>query len=243
MQFNKDSNGFIILFVVIMVVTVSISLSLISSGLKPLKDKNEMVDKKGKILKSVVLVNEKEEKELFTADFVLNEFDSKITQIVVDYQGNVKEGLSSFNVDFKKETRKPEQERSYPVFVYQDGGEKYYIIPLIGLGLWDEISGYLALKGDLTTLRGAAFDHKGETPGLGAKISEYWFREQFQDKTIFDEQGNYHFTVLKGEGNSLKENQVDGMSGATLTADGTKEMIKNSIAMYRPFFEKIKSES
>lgn len=244
MSFNKESNGFIITFVVIMVVLVSLSLSLISSGLKPLKDKNEIVDKKIKILKSVINVDEKEEKKLFTSEFVLQEYENKIEEVVVDYLGNVKEGLSAFEIDFKKETRKPQEERSYPVFIYQSGGEKHYIIPLIGMGLWDEISGYLSLKEDFNTIQGTAFDHKAETPGLGAKIADHWFRQQFQDKQLYDEQNNYALRILKGEGHKeVKTNKhvVDGMSGATLTAQGTDVMIEKSVKLYSPFFEKVKS--
>ena len=40
-----------------------------------------------------------------------------------------------------------------------------------GKGLWGPIWGFIALKDDMNTISGAVFDHKSETPGLGAEIS------------------------------------------------------------------------
>jgi len=224
-----------------MVVIVSLSLSLISSGLKPLKDRNEMVDKKTKILKSVVDVSEEEEKNIFTAEFVLGEYEKKITEVTIDYKGNITEGEEAFDLEIRKEMKKPEDERTYPVFIYQEGSEKYYIIPLTGLGLWDELSGYLALGGDFNTIKGVAYDHRGETPGLGARITEYWFRKQFAGKKLY-EANEYAFDVLKGENHKdLKEFEVDGLSGATLTTDGLDEMLRKCVNEFEPYFNKIKS--
>ena len=243
MQFDKDSNGFTISFLVAMVCIVAIALSLIASSLKPFIDKNVMVDKKKRILKSVIYVDEKEEAKLFTAEWVLAEYDKRIEEVAVDFEGNTKEGTNAFDIDFKKESRLPESERTLPVFIYSGENEKYYIIPLVGMGLWDEVSGYLAMKTDFKSMKGSAFDHKGETPGLGAEISKYWFREQFQNKVLLDVNDQYVFEILKGRGNKLNESQVDGVTGATITTNGTEEMLKKCVQYYLPYFKKVKSQS
>ena len=49
-----------------------------------------------------------------------------------------------------------------------------------------ESRSFLALEEDLNTVYGAVFDHKGETPGLGAEINQAFFQEPFIGKTIFD---------------------------------------------------------
>ncbi len=64
-----------------------------------------------------------------------------------------------------------------------------YILPVYGNGLWDDIWGYVALEDDLATLRGAVFDHAGETPGLGARITSVDVQERFKGKKIYDELG------------------------------------------------------
>lgn len=247
MSLNTNSNKYITIFIVIMVVVVAFLLSMISTGLKPIISKNEEVDKKMKILKSVIPVSEKDLKKVFNQDFVIEEYNSKITELVVDYKGDKLEGASAFEIDVKKEFRKPEEERNMPVFVYNDGGGKnYYIIPLIGMGLWDEISGYIALQQDLETIKGAAFDHKGETPGLGAEISKIKFTSQFIGEKLYDDDGNYAFHILKGSGNVKAEESpylVDGISGATLTINGVNDMMAKYVDNYNTFFDKVKSNS
>ncbi|NNC94854.1 MAG: NADH:ubiquinone reductase (Na(+)-transporting) subunit C [Chitinophagales bacterium] len=230
-----------------MVIVVAFLLSFVATGLQPIISKNEEVDKKKKILKSVVFVEESREKEVFTQDFVIDEYNNKIKELVVNYQGDPIEGKTAFELDVKKEFRKPLDERQMPVFVYNDdGGKKYYIVPLIGMGLWDEISGYIALEDDMSTIKGAAFDHKGETPGLGAEISKTKFSERFIGEEIFGEDGEYQFQVLKGTGNLKAEQStyyIDGLSGATLTIDGVNNMMNEILTDYTTFFDKVKSSS
>jgi hypothetical protein len=70
-----------------------------------------------------------------------------------------------------KEAKKPIEERVLPIFTFTGSDKKVYnILYVRGKGLWDEIWGYIALEGDWNTIAGEAFDHKGETPGLGAEI-------------------------------------------------------------------------
>jgi len=237
--FNKESNGFIFIFLTVMVLVVATSLSFVSEALKPIITKNEEIDKKTQILKSVIIVPEAEEKTKFTKDFVESTYQTGITEMVVDYQGNVKEGVNAFKLDFKKELKKPEAERSYPVYKYTEGAEAYYIISLEGLGLWDRIWGYMAVNKDLNTIKGATFDHKGETPGLGARITEYGFRSQFQKEKLFSD-NEYNFSILKGEANEAAVTdayKVDGLSGATITSTGVNDMLEKCVKLYQPFFD------
>ena len=70
------------------------------------------------------------------------------------------------------------------VYVADLNGETKYILPLSGKGLWGGIGGYLALDADKNTIYGVNFNHESETPGLGAKIVELPFRQQFEGKHI-----------------------------------------------------------
>lgn len=251
MSLDKESNGYIVIFLLVMVLIVSISLSAVNSALKPTINRNQVVDTKSQILKSVIDIPEgKEPADLLTEEFVLSEYDSKITEYAVDAAGNVideaKLDQSPFQIarDFKKELKKDPKDRRYPVFKYDGSNGTFYIIPLSGLGLWDAIWGYLAVKEDYVTVRGTAFDHQAETPGLGARITEDWFQQQFGGKKLYGEDGEYQLQVLKGEGNPNVGNSpylVDGLSGATLTAQGVDAMLAKCVSLYEPYFEKTKN--
>ncbi len=126
-----------------------------------------------------------------------------------------------------------------------------YLLPVNGFGLWGPIYGYLAIQSDGDTVIGTTWYLQGETPGLGANISEPDWQKQFTGKKIFQRQAdnsvNYDLgpaaiIVVKGKvsdlyGNSpLSLNAVDGMSGATLTGNGVTAAYKDILTQYRPFF-------
>lgn len=99
--------------------------------------------------------------------------------------------------------------------------EKITVIPMHGNGLWGPIWGYIGISDDFNTVVGAVFDHKSETPGLGAEITNDSFRSQFSGKEM--------------KGFSV---EVDAIAGATRTSDGVKNMIKNTLEAYKPYFER-----
>lgn len=132
-----------------------------------------------------------------------------------------------------------------------------YVIPVNGMGLWDAIYGYLAIKTDGNTVIGISWYDQKETPGLGANIAEPEWQSQFPGKHIFQESpdGKTNFQsapvgiiVLKGKvkeilGDSPKAlSAVDGMAGATLTGNGVTDAYKNVLSAYRPFLEKATQE-
>ena len=45
--------------------------------------------------------------------------------------------------------------------------------------MWGPIWGFVAFEKDCNTVFGASFDHKTETPGLGAEIRESFFEDEF----------------------------------------------------------------
>lgn len=129
-----------------------------------------------------------------------------------------------------------------------------FVFPVSGFGLWAPIYGYLALSCDGNHVIGTTWYEHGETPGLGANITEPWWQAQFFNKVIFQEsasgQTNFEtapigLIVVKGKvkdvfGNSPKSlSAVDGMSGATLTGDGVTAAYKSSLTPYRALLIKI----
>ena len=123
-------------------------------------------------------------------------------------------------------------------------GTNYYVIPLRGSGLWDAIWGYVAIKEDLNTIEGVIFDHKGETAGLGAEITTDWFQNSFENEKIKNDQGDIVGVEVKkgyGGGNDKSDNQVNAISGATITGDGVTKMMKERLSKYKPFFQKLEN--
>ena len=96
----------------------------------------------------------------------------------------------------------------------------------------------MALEADLNTIAGAVFDHKGETPGLGAEINTGWFQEPFIGKTIFNEEGEFvSVEVVKGGADPSSMHQVDAISGGTITSKALEEMMIDCLAGYVAHFK------
>lgn len=128
------------------------------------------------------------------------------------------------------------EQRKMPVYEAEKGDSTFVIIPLYGKGLWGPIWGYLALQDDMNTVYGAYFDHKGETPGLGAEISEAWFQQLFEGKRLFDNDGTFvSIDIVKGGAKPGDYHAVDGVSGGTITSDGLEAMIKDGMQGYLQF--------
>ena len=229
-----------------MVVIVALVLAFASLSLQPIQKANQDNETKGAILMSIGQGMDAEKAKDKTA--YINEEYAKyiIESFAVDSKGNKVEGADAFALlgSLKDEYAKPENERVLPVFVgKKDSGEKLYILPLWGSGLWGPLWGYLALESDMTTIYGAVFDHKGETPGLGAEITTAAFQNQFKGKSIFNGNEIVGISVLKGAGSSADNpNAVDAISGGTITSRGVQDMIISNLQGYAGFIEKTKSE-
>ncbi|MFZ6001220.1 MAG: NADH:ubiquinone reductase (Na(+)-transporting) subunit C, partial [Bacteroidota bacterium] len=114
------------------------------------------------------------------------------------------------------------------------------VLPVYGYGLWNNIWGFVALKSDLNTVQGVKFSHAGETPGLGARIDTDEIQVRFKDKKVFEGNQVASVSLQKGEGfdYSNEPHKVDGMSGATLTAKGVNNMLKDYFACYENYLKK-----
>jgi Na+-transporting NADH:ubiquinone oxidoreductase subunit C len=112
---------------------------------------------------------------------------------------------------------------SGPYYLVKDEGGKPagYVFLRRGPGLWGEITAALGFDVQLEKLTGVDFLKQSETPGLGARIGESWFREQFRGK-------RGPFTTV-GEGEPAAENQFDAITGATLTSSFVKDLLNAAV--------------
>lgn len=126
-------------------------------------------------------------------------------------------------------------------------GQFCYVMPVKGKGLWGPIWGFVAVKQDGKTVNGAVFDHKSETPGLGAEINTEKFMSQFEGKLLFDDQGIFtSIKVVKGgvlNSNLDPKYGVDAVSGGTITSQGLEKMLQNSLTPYIPFLKELQTKS
>ncbi|RME05818.1 MAG: NADH:ubiquinone reductase (Na(+)-transporting) subunit C [Bacteroidetes bacterium] len=235
------SNKYVTIYTLVMTVIVSVLLAFLFSGLKPVHDANAEVFKKRDILKAVsdylpTDLDKMGDKE------VLQLFQEKFEQVVVDANGNEVDGVMAEDIDMAQEEKKNADQRLYPIFIYNSDKGKFYLFAVRGNGLWDKIWGTIALNEDFNTVAGASFGHVGETPGLGAEITDNpSFRNQFKGKKIFEDGRFVSVAVVKG-GVKDPEHQVDAITGATITSRGVSEMLQNGLAVYLPWIEKMKQK-
>ncbi len=229
MRFNKNSNVYILIYIVALVLVTGAALAFTSVSLKERQNENVAVDKMRQILASIRIAPADNE--------VTAVFDSIITsQFIVNASGEQVAG-EAFDVDVAAQVSLPADERELPVYVATlPGGITKYILPAYGSGLWGPIWGYVSLNEDRATIYGAYFAHQGETPGLGAEITKPQFTDQFENKRLVQDNRFTPVSVLKkGQKPEPGCDFVDAVSGGTITSRGVAAMLDNSLAPYTKF--------
>ena len=228
---DVNSNKYTYMFATVMVVLVAVILAGLYISLKPRQDKNVELEKRQNILSSIGVLVDRDASEAA--------FQQYITQSVVIKNGAVvsEDANQAFNIDMSKAVASAPEEREVPLYVANKDGETFYILPMRGKGLWGPIWGYVALKSDGNTIAGATFDHKGETPGLGAEIANASFQAQFAGKSIMDNGTFVSISVIKPGKNVSPEHEVDGISGGTITSTGLNDMLADCFKPYVGYFQ------
>ncbi len=137
------------------------------------------------------------------------------------------EDISSTDLEkeFKQKVCPTRRWMSMDVFSAGTGQKKVTAVAFAGPGLWGPIEGYLALDPDMRTIHGITFYKQEETPGLGGEIGAQWFQQQFVGKKIIGPDGKPGIKLVGG-GKASGDNEVDAISGATLTSDKVQAMLK-----------------
>lgn len=247
------SNSYIFRFATIMVVLVAAILTAVATMLKPMQEANKKAEKMQAILSSADIQVERDEAIDTYQNKLLAEYsitlDGKIDNV---YKGKEEdEAGRAFNINMKTMLDELNRYKSgnlsepplLPMFVIESKkGDSLFVIPVRGKGLWGPVWGNIALKKDLNTIKGASFDHQGETPGLGAEINTDMFSDQFKNTKIFNDQGEFvSVQVIKGGVENSKvppKHGVDAISGGTITSNGVSDMIENVLSYYLPYIKK-----
>ena len=235
---------YIFFYITVLTVIVAVLLSAAALVLQPFQQANINNEKMMNILQAAdVNVEGANVQELFDKDCV--------KMMLVDAKGNVVKETTenfkkfeAFTMNLKDELYKRDNGQDYvlPIIVINNGKEDVNVLPLQGAGLWGPIWGYIGMTSDFQNVVGVVFDHKSETPGLGAEITTEKFRSQFQGKTIFSDGEFVSIDVVKGGvanlASDLQKHSVDAISGGTITSQGVNKMIENVLGSYLPYIEK-----
>ena len=235
---NKNSNTYQILYAAVMVLIVGTVLAFIYMALKPKQNENIANDTRKQILSALHIAAPDDEQ-------VKETYEKYIVQdLLVDRDGNIVDSTKNvaFEVDMKKNVKLSERQLPVMKCVMDDGSVKY-VLPLYGAGLWGPIWGYIAMNDDGNSIFGANFSHEGETPGLGARIADLDFQEKFVDKNLFKD-GEYKGVVVlkKGMKSVTGAEQIDALTGATITSLGVSAMLEDCLAPYEAFLKKLQDD-
>jgi len=237
---NVQSNKYTLIYSTVIVLIVATGLAVVSTALQPAQVKNVELEKKQNILTSLRLQTipsnaEELYSRIVTGSFTLNSKGEKASDI------------DPFEISLREEMKKPAGERNLPVFEALKNDSSFLVIPVYGKGLWGPIWGYISFLRDdsvttgdphFNTIYGVMFDHKGETPGLGAEINQPFFMVPFRGKTIFDEEGKFvSIEVVKGGADPSSPHQVDAISGGTITSKGLQAMLDSCLVSYQTYFK------
>jgi Na+-transporting NADH:ubiquinone oxidoreductase subunit C len=236
----------------------SVLVSVAYVALKPKQEANQRLEKLRNVLIAGDLMKEKVDVE--------GTFAEKIVPALINLKTGEqlpKEKMSGLlapeTFDVKIVAKTPELSRSLTaaediakirriptqmmVYFVKDGDSYSRVIfPIYGSGLWSVLYGFMSIDKDLKTIRGFTIYEHGETPGLGGEVDNKRWKESWKGKIVFDETGKYDFKVIKGQVLPGTTNEIDGLSGATLTTRGVNNMVNFWFGPngYAPFFESLK---
>lgn len=246
MSKKTDSNGYTLIFAIAMVLIVGALLAFTASSLRPIIDANKSIEKQQNILYAMGVNENDESSAVFVSkDKVADEFSKYIKKQIVIQGDKVTEDSEAYLINVKKQqaAAKAGKVRKLPVFIGEKDNKTFYIMPIRGKGLWDAIWAYIAVDKNMV-VQGVFFDHKGETPGLGANIKQRYFMDDFIEEDLMSG-GSFRGIAVSKSNNDPKnedknDNEVDAIAGATITGDGVAAMIKSELGLYVPYFKTLK---
>ena len=244
------SNNYTLGFVFIVTLILGTMLSFTKDSVKSLQDQNLKADVQKTILRSLNF----EENLLESNESIEQTFKNYIDAKCVNVEGEIVE-CNIEEVDIEK------NEETLPIYIRMNNEKIEGIaLPIAGKGLWSTIFGYIALNPDTDSVLGIQFYKHGETPGLGGEVEKKWFTDNFVNHPIKESNGEITYvpkkirnengkiisiSVIKGGVDYSKSNksaihQVDGISGATVTADGVSDFLLEDLLRYEKTLDKIR---
>lgn len=253
MAIQKDSVGGTLLVAFLVCLVCAVVVSTAAVALRPLQEQNRVLDRQINILRAA---------DMYQPGMDVQAAFDTIERRFIDIRTGDEVEMSE-DYDQRRASRDPERSRrlqddpasirrqALVAEVYlartDDGRLNRIILPIHGYGLWSTMYGFLALEPDAQTIAGIGFYEHGETPGLGGEIDNPRWQANWEGKQLFDEDGNVAFQVIKGSvdaGTPDRQHKVDGLSGATLTANGVSNTVRFWVGEqgFGPFLSRMQQE-
>ncbi|KLV11075.1 MULTISPECIES: Na(+)-translocating NADH-quinone reductase subunit C [Photobacterium] len=257
MSSNNDSIKKTLIVVIALSLVCSIVVSAAAVALRPMQQKNAVLDVQRNILSVAGLLQdgtniseayqqfiEPKLVNLETGEFVaqsedgVSPADYKQRDAAKDPAQSIRLGADD---DKAKIIRRANIAKIYLVKDANDGISKV-ILPVHGNGLWSMMYAFIAVETDGNTIAGITYYEQGETPGLGGEVENPNWRDQFVGKKLFDDKLNPAIRIVKGGAPEGSEHGVDALSGATLTSNGVQHTFDFWLGNmgFGPFLAKIR---
>lgn len=233
----NDSTRKTLIVALALCLVCSILVSTAAVKLQPLQQRNQELDRKKIILEVAGLL-----KPGVSIDKLFKQVEPKVVDLST---GEYVDTMDPNQFDQRQAAKDPEmsvkippdrdiaqiRRRSKYAVVYlvkEEGQTKLILLPVHGYGLWSTMYAYIALERDANTIFGLRFYEQGETAGLGAEIDNPRWRNNWTGKVVYGEAEKPQIRVIKGAvapGDPEAKFKIDGLAGATLTANGVTNLI------------------
>jgi Na+-transporting NADH:ubiquinone oxidoreductase subunit C len=247
---NTSSNGYVMGFAISVCVVISAALAMTANSLKPIQDEAAEFDRQKNVMMAAGLVAADDTR---TVAELKKLYVDRVKEVVVNTKtGEVLTGKSSKDAaQLNKEADAADKADKTAASRFRvvattlgDGGKlESVVLPISGKGLWSTIYGYLALEGNLDTVRGVTFYKHGETPGLGGECENPMWCAQWKGKSIRDAGKLVGIKVKKGKVDPSiaeeKAHKVDGLSGATITSDGISRFVLADLTAFEGYLKSL----
>ena len=253
----RESIGRTFTVALLLCVVCSVLVSGAAVVLQPTQEINELQDKKRNILMAAGLAEEGR-----TLDELFERIDVRIVDLAT---GGYVTGIDPGTYDYIAAASDPDQgvatsemgrragikrrARLMPVYLVSRRGEvDKVILPIFGRGLWSTLYGFVALdRDDLNTIRSLVYYQHGETPGLGGEVDNPRWKAQWNGKRAFGDDGRVAIRIPRGAvdaGAPDAVHSVDGLSGATITSRGVRDMLHYWLGEegYGPYLGRLRDE-
>jgi Na+-transporting NADH:ubiquinone oxidoreductase subunit C len=123
--------------------------------------------------------------------------------------------------------------RTWEVFKTKSPMEQRSGFIFIATGFWGPIIGVAVVSEDFSTIQNIQFLEHEETPGLGGRIEEPWFTDQFKGLKIAWDQPPGQRIVIGPSTDATVNNRVDAITGASQTSMALMKSLNAELALYR----------
>jgi Na+-transporting NADH:ubiquinone oxidoreductase subunit C len=256
----QGSVGYNLAFAAAVCLVCAVVVSSSAVALADRQDRNAALDKQKNVLLAAGLAIDD---ETLSPDEVAARFEP-ISQTVVNLSsGDVAEGIDPDGFDQRDAADDPARSRVAPdnrarvirlpnealVYEVRDASDdlEMVVLPVEGLGLWGMLYGFVALEGDLRTIRGLTFYEHKETPGLGGEVDNPRWKALWTGRRAFDDTSTPVIAVVKGLAGSVSDDPhaVDGLSGATMTSRGVTNLLHFWLGPegFGPYLTRLRTEA